>query len=48
MGRSKDTIVRHPKHIRGIGNSVEGIFVRDCNLCDKSDFDAVIQRVISA
>ncbi len=48
MGRSKESSVRHPKHLRGIGNSVEGVFVRDCNLCDKSDFETVIQRVVSA
>lgn len=48
MGRSKETIARHPKHLRGIGNSVEGIFVKDCNLCDKSDFETVIQRVVLA
>ena len=48
MARSKESSVRHPKHLRGIGNSVEGVFVRDCNLCDMSDFETVIQRVVSA
>lgn len=47
MERAKESTIRAPKHIRGIGNSVEGIFVRDYTPYDKGDFEAVIHDLVS-
>ncbi len=54
FGRIRHNVARHaktdtrsvPKRIRGMGNSIKNIFVKDYICCDRSDFEDVLSEAL--